>query len=418
VSRRQVRGWDRLRRVTARFARAVCTARWAIAGTGVALAAAGLAVYIAAGSGLIGAAARAAPAAVAPAATPHPQGTPKVARPGGASVAKPPAPGRTPSAAGTMTAPPGGSAVPGESSGAARGGNEHERNPKCPKGCRPHKPRRRPTSTSLVASPSPATVGDKVRLTATERTSGGGHVAGHVQFQVGQADIGTPVAVNAKGVAIVTTTFAAPGKASLSAEFTPTSAAYRGSKGKFSLVVRPVPANVAGVETISVTVPRTGEFVVTIGPDPIRLTPSGSTAAGKLPDVTVTDTRNYKPGWSLSGQASRFTYSRTGKSVAGNQLGWMPTVVGSLTGGAQLGRAVAPARPGLGSAPATLAFASAGCGFGTNVVSANLTLAIPRAVGGRYSGTVTITYVESDPASADDDQAACGKSSKPAGGDR
>ncbi|HSR85015.1 MAG TPA: Ig-like domain-containing protein [Streptosporangiaceae bacterium] len=260
---------------------------------------------------------------------------------------------------------------------------------------------RHPTSTILVASPSPATAGATVRLTATETASGGTHVAGHVQFEVGEVDIGTPIAVDGTGVATTSTTFAAAGRESLSADFTPAGASFGHSEGTFSLVVNPVSRPSAGSEPISVMVPRSGGFTVTIDPGPVQLTPSGSIATGKLPDVTVTDTRNYYPGWSLSGQASRFTYSRnhTGKSVPGNQLGWVPTVVGSQHGGAQLGRAVAPGRPGLGSAPATLAFAPAGCGFGTNILSAKLTLDIPPAVVGRYSGTVTITYVESQPAS-------------------
>jgi len=232
-------------------------------------------------------------------------------------------------------------------------------------------------------------------------------VAGHVQFEVGEVDIGTPIAVDATGVATTTTTFAAAGRESLSADFTPASASFGHSEGTFSLVVKPVSGLSAGSEPISVMVPRSGGFTVTINPGPVQLTPSGSTATGKLPDVTVTDTRNYYPGWSLSGQASRFTDSRnpTGKSVSGNQLGWVPTVLGSLHGGAQLGRAVTPGRTGLGSAPATLAFASAGCGFGTNVLSAKLALDIPPTVGGHYSGTVTITYVESQPASSTD----CGR---------
>jgi hypothetical protein len=183
-----------------------------------------------------------------------------------------------------------------------------------------------------------------------------------MQFEVGEADIGTPVAVNANGVATVTTTFAAAGREALSAEFTPTSSSYARSKGKFSLVMRPVGVQSARSEPISVTVPRSGAFTVTIEPGPVQLTPSGSTATGSLPEVTVTDTRNYYPGWSLSGQASRFNYSGTGQSVSENELGWVPTVVGSLQGGAKLGRTVAPARPGLGAAPATLAYAPAGCG--------------------------------------------------------
>jgi Bacterial Ig-like domain (group 3) len=257
-----------------------------------------------------------------------------------------------------------------------------------------------------------------VTLTATAK-AGSAHPAGHVQFEVGGADIGSPVAVDATGVATTFTTFAVPGTERLSAQFTPTSAGYTASTGTFSLVVGPVPANIAGVETISVTVPQTGFFTVSFKPGPVELKAKGSTATGALGDVTVTDTRNYHPGWSLSGQASAFTSDDDddSRTVPGKELGWVPTVVGSLHDGAQLGASVAPAHPGLGAAPATLAYAAAGCGYGTNILSAKLTLDIPRTEEeeGRYSGVVTITYVESGPAPAGDDQASCGKSAKPPG---
>jgi hypothetical protein len=236
-----------------------------------------------------------------------------------------------------------------------------------------------------------------------------------VQFEAGETDIGAPVAVDAKGVATTTTTFTAAGKEALEAEFTPTSDGYRSSAGSFSLTVHAAGPPVAGMVSILVTVPRTGLFTVTIDGGPAELTPSGSTATGRLPKVTVSDTRNYFPGWSLSGQASRFKDASTGQSVSGNHLGWVPVAVGSLQGGAKLGRAVEAEPPGLGSAPATLAYAMAGCGFGTNALSAKLTLGIPETEKGRYAGTVTITYVESQPPSTSDDGAACASSG---GGDR
>jgi hypothetical protein len=267
----------------------------------------------------------------------------------------------------------------------------------------------------LVASPGRATVGGTVTLTATETASRGEHVPGHIQFEVGETDIGTPVAVDASGVATTTTTFSAAGTEVLAAQFTPTSTRFANSTGKFLLVVRPVSPAVAGIVPILVTVPRSGWFTVTFDPGAAQLTPSGSIAHGMLPDVTVTDTRNYYPGWSLSGQASTFTDSSSGQSVSGKHLGWVPAVVGSLHGGAKLGGAVEPEPPGLGSAPASLAYAVAGCGFGTNVLSAKLTLAIPETERGRYSGIVTVTYVESLSASTGDDGATCGRSS---GGDR
>jgi hypothetical protein len=80
----------------------------------------------------------------------------------------------------------------------------------------------------------------------------------------------------------------------------------------------------------------------------------------------------------VSGQESDFTGSgaAAGATISGNQLGWVPTVVGSVVGGAALGPTVAPAAPGLGSTAAVLASATPGNGYGTNIVSARLTLAI------------------------------------------
>jgi hypothetical protein len=73
-------------------------------------------------------------------------------------------------------------------------------------------------------------------------------------------------------------------------------------------------------------------------------------------------------------------------------------VSGSLVDGATLGPAVTPGAPGLGSAPGTLAYAGAGCGYGTNVLSANLTLDIPTGqAAGEYTGALTITYIETQP---------------------
>jgi len=114
----------------------------------------------------------------------------------------------------------------------------------------------------------------------------------------------------------------------------------------------------------------------------------------------VTDTRNYYPGWSVSGQASAFAGSGTaaGSAFPGNQLGWVPIAVGTLADGATLGGTVAPVSPGLGTTAATLASAPANCGFGTNIMSADLTLDIPPlAAAGPYSSTMTITAVTTGP---------------------
>jgi hypothetical protein len=66
--------------------------------------------------------------------------------------------------------------------------------------------------------------------------------------------------------------------------------------------------------------------------------------------------------------------------------------------GATLGHTVAPVSPGLGTTAAALASAAANCGFGTNVMSANLTLDIPLlAAAGPYVSTMTITAVVTGP---------------------
>src|SRR5215472_9204787 len=77
-----------------------------------------------------------------------------------------------------------------------------------------------------------------------------------------------------------------------------------------------------------------------------------------LQDVTVTDTRNFYPGWAVHGREANFVGSgaAAGSTISGNQLGWTPTAVGSLVDGATLGPTVAPESPGLGSTPGRLAF--------------------------------------------------------------
>jgi hypothetical protein len=262
------------------------------------------------------------------------------------------------------------------------------------------------TTTSLVAAPDPATPGATVTLTATVTAADNSSPAGTVQFQVGTSNIGAAVTVSG-GQAAATTTFAAAGSLALTAVFTPTSAAaYSGSTGTFAEMIQGAAApaagsgSAAGTVPVAFSVPQSGTFTVSVAPGTVPLTITGLTATGTLPDVTVTDTRNYYPGWSVSGQESDFVGAgaATGSTISGNQLGWTPTAVGTLADGATLGPAVTPVNLGIGSTAATLAFAGAGCGFGTNVLSASLTLDIPAAaVAGPYAGTLTVTYVVSQP---------------------
>jgi hypothetical protein len=136
------------------------------------------------------------------------------------------------------------------------------------------------------------------------------------------------------------------------------------------------------------------------------MTPQGTSfpliATGTMPDVSVTDTRNYVPGWSVSGQESVFagSGSAAGATISGDALGWQPVAVDLLTPGASLGPVVAVnTNPGgLGDTGSVLAFADSGSGTGTNTLSASLFLSISSSVlAGPYSGSLTITYLTTGP---------------------
>ena len=161
------------------------------------------------------------------------------------------------------------------------------------------------------------------------------------------------------------------------------------------------PGTTAGTVSVAIAVPATGILTVTVAAGPVNLAVSGLTGTGILPTVTITDTRNSFPGWSVMGQESAFTSTTTPPTpISGDQLGWSPTAVNApLPAGAILGGTVLPANPGLGTTAAVLALAHAGTGAdptgATNdQVSASLTLDIPvTATAGVYSGILTITYL-------------------------
>jgi hypothetical protein len=119
----------------------------------------------------------------------------------------------------------------------------------------------------------------------------------------------------------------------------------------------------------------------------VNFSSNGTTAQGYLGPVTVSDTRQSSPGWTVYGQAS---YSAA--TIPGNALGWTPTVTSS-SGRVTVGRPVAPNGPGLGSRAAKLGSST---GPGAATLGANLTVALPA---GRTVGslgiviTITITTV-------------------------
>ena len=280
-------------------------------------------------------------------------------------------------------------------------------------------PRPGATTTTLTAAPDPAGAGATVTLTATVKAADGSTPRGEVAFLAGFTLISV-AAVNASGVATATTTFAAPGTnprtVSLTAWFFGLIGSYGGSVGRCIETVNPSGTQTGGNGGVPVTltIPPRGAFVVTIIPGTVTLSaPNRVSATGRLLDITVTDHRSVRPGWSVSGQESDFTGSgaAAGGTISGNQLGWTPFIVSgsgrprpwtadlvAFRRGVIPGPPVAPADPGLGTTAAVLASAEEGTGYGTWVLSASVVLDIPpTTVGGPYGGSLTITAVEAGP---------------------
>jgi hypothetical protein len=255
------------------------------------------------------------------------------------------------------------------------------------------------TTTTLTASPNPAQTGTSVTLSATEVAADGTNPPGSVQFESAGTDIGSPVTVSSSGVATTTTTAGAAGSEALSAVFTPSNTTnYSASTGTTTLTVTTGAPNSATVP-ISFTVAPQGSFSFTVAPGAVNLTVSGSpeTGTGTLNTVTVADSRNTYPGWSVTGQESDFLETGGSGDISGNQLGWTPTDT-ALADNATLGPVVAPASPGLGTTAGVLASATPGNGFGTSTLSASLLLDIPNtAPAGAYAGTLTLTASTTGP---------------------
>jgi phosphate ABC transporter phosphate-binding protein len=251
------------------------------------------------------------------------------------------------------------------------------------------------TITKLTVSDSSPAVGESVALIAfVSPVSGTNPPTGTVQFEVGGSLIGSPIAVDPStlGVssAITGETFATLGSYALTAVFTPADpTAFAPSVGSVGVTVGPSIGT-----TVTVTVPPSGAFAFTAPTtSTIAMTENGNTATGVMNPITITDDRNTYPGWSVLGQATDFTSptSHPAGDISGNQLGWAPNAT-PIASGVVLGPVVSPAAPGLGTTAAVLASASAGGGFGTSTLGADLTLAIPpTAPSGAYSSVLTLT---------------------------
>lgn len=122
-------------------------------------------------------------------------------------------------------------------------------------------------------------------------------------------------------------------------------------------------------------------------------------ASGRLNQISVVDTRDVDPGFTVNGTVTDFVSG--GQVFAGSLLGWSPVVTddsdASFDGYDQLVIAGAVVGPGVASGLASaraLAFAPAGRGLGIASLDARLKLLIPvTADAGTYTATVTITTI-------------------------
>jgi len=193
----------------------------------------------------------------------------------------------------------------------------------------------------------------------------------------------------AAAVALTTSALAGP-------TFTPATRAYLASATTAALAAQNSDATVGSL-AVTLTVPISGDFTITVPVGTVRLQGSARSgvATGSLQTITVSEGRNWAPGWSVSGQESDLTSRGRAarRTIPGTDLGWVPS--GTGTDAATLGPTVRPGSPGLGSAGALLAEAK-GSGIGTQTLGAELTLIIPGSgTAAPYSGLLTITYLES-----------------------
>lgn len=254
-----------------------------------------------------------------------------------------------------------------------------------------------PTTTTLSVSPTSAAPGDPVNLSATVSPS---NAAGNVDFFDGGSMIGSPVPVSG-GTASTSVSTLACGSHTIVAKFVPTDPNAFGasqSSGQSVTITGPACA-LQGSETINVAIPNTGAFTFTVSATPVDLgtaTANGNNleATGQLSPVTVSDTRNTTPGWSVTGQVGDFSDGT--HTINGDSLGWTPAVTTpNAANDVTAGTAVAPgSNPGLKEGSG-LASAGANQGAGDTTLGGGLDLVVPSTQNaGSYSTTLTITAID------------------------
>lgn len=256
------------------------------------------------------------------------------------------------------------------------------------------------TATSLTVTPAgPVDAGQSVTLACTVSVTGGSAANGSIEFYDGATKISTKPVVS--GAASYATSFASAGVHTLKAVFVPSDVAVQlGSESTpQDLAVNAVATQ--ALENITVHLVETGALTISVQDQNVFLPDFTLDAAadrlssgGPINPVTVTDTRLYEQGWSVSGQVTDFTSSSTDTTISSTGLGWTPNVVSKPTATTVInaGSVVAPFTAGGLSTAKTLASAPADEGRGTTVLGADLLLKAPTTTKpGTYTALLTLT---------------------------
>ena len=259
-------------------------------------------------------------------------------------------------------------------------------------------PAKSSTTTMSVDPSGSAAAGSSLSITVSVAIAGGDPAAGSVEFYDGVTKIATkPVAGGSAGHVA---SLAGVGIHTLKAVFVPTDpAAQVGSQDSEDIDITGVPTQ--ALETITVSLAETGALTISVADDTVvlpnfTLDAAGDnlSSAGPVNPVTVTDTRLYEQGWSVSGVVTDF--SSGAGSISSTGLGWTPNIVSKPTAASVItaGSVVAPfTDSGLHSSK-VLASAASGEGRGSTVLGADLLLKAPTTtVPGTYSALLTLTVV-------------------------
>ncbi|MFC6356684.1 hypothetical protein [Luethyella okanaganae] len=251
---------------------------------------------------------------------------------------------------------------------------------------------------------------------AAHLTGGNGPIAGKVEFLQGGTKVGEGV-VNATGDASWASGVTPAGTYSYTAKFVtsdaakysdspetaPVSLVHSGS----SALYQGTPADVNILVEVPTTIENNG-LKLTVPATPANLGAAANvggkyTASGKLGEVTVTDSRQNKAGWNLTGVNSLFTnQSNPAKTISAGALGWTPEIVNTQDA-ATAGATVAPdgtaTVTGAGlSVTRPLSSASANATVGTiaTTTNANLAFSVPAdgsVAPGTYGSKLTLTLI-------------------------